>query len=77
MELVGHFVRDWAVEDREKSLQLLRLLLQRLLLVEDGGDQGLDQDTLLLPLLDGDHVKDWLRMENGDEGEDDHNPECQ
>ena len=60
MELVGHFVRDWAVEDGEKSLQVLSLLLQRLLLVEDGGDQGLDQDTLLLPLLDRDHVKDWL-----------------
>ena len=60
MELVGHFVRDGAVEDGEKSLQLLSLLLQRLLLVEDGGDQGLDQDTLLLPLLGRDHVKDWL-----------------
>ena len=60
MELVGHFVRDWAVEDGEKSLQLLRLLLQRLLLVEDGGDQGLDQGPLLLHPLGGDHVKDWL-----------------
>ena len=60
MELVCHLVRDRAVEDREQSLQLLRLLLQLPLLVEDGGHQRLDQDPLLLTLLGWDHVKNWL-----------------
>ena len=60
MELVGHLVRDRAVEDREKILQLLSFLPQLLFLSEDGGDQRLDQDMLLLALLDRNHVKDWL-----------------
>ena len=60
MELVGHLVRDRAVQDREQSLQLLRLLPQLLLLVEDGGHERLDEDPLLLTLLGGDHVKNWL-----------------
>ena len=75
MELVGHLVRDWAVEDGEESLQLLRLLPQLLLLVEDGGHQRLDQDPLLLTLLGRDHVKNWLGIETGAQYEDDHNKE--
>ena len=60
MEFVGHLVRNRAVEDREQSLQLLRLLPQLLLLVEDGGHERLDEDPLLLTLLGRDHVKNWL-----------------
>ena len=60
MELVGHLMRDRAVQDREQSLQLLRLLPQLLLLVEDGGHERLDEDPLLLTLLGRDHVKNWL-----------------
>ena len=60
MELVGHLVRNRAVEDREKILQLLSFLPQLLLFSEDRGDKRLDQDMLLLALLDRNHVKDWL-----------------
>ena len=60
MELVGHLVRNRAVKDREKSLQLICLLPQLLLLSEDRGYKRLDQDMLLLGLLDRNPVKDWL-----------------
>ena len=75
MELVRNFMRDWIVEDGEETLKLLGLLPQSLLLVDDGREQGLEDDSLLLLPLGGDHVKDWHGIETGNEKEnDDHNP---
>lgn len=57
MELIGHLVRDRVVEDGEKILQLLRLVPQLPLLLKNRGDQSLDEESLPLTLLGGDHVK--------------------